>query len=107
MKKKLIFALVVSAVLLMGASSKQRTNADSGYSTSSRQTSSPTAQSSKPSKSNNNDRGAQLFETNCGRCHKPPEELSPRVVPAVLAHMRTRAMLSREDEELILKFLAP
>jgi hypothetical protein len=29
------------------------------------------------------------------------------VSPAVLSHMRTRAMLSRDDEELILKFLAP
>lgn len=51
--------------------------------------------------------GAELFATHCGRCHKPPEDLSPRVVPAALAHMRTRAMLSRRDEQELLKFLAP
>lgn len=52
-------------------------------------------------------RGAELFAIHCGRCHKPPDDLSPRVVPAVLAHMRTRAMLSQKDEQEILKFLAP
>jgi mono/diheme cytochrome c family protein len=51
--------------------------------------------------------GAELFTVHCGRCHKPPNDLSPRVVPAVMAHMRNRAMLSRQDEQEILKFLAP
>lgn len=54
-----------------------------------------------------NSRGAELFATHCGRCHKPPEDLSPRVVPAVMAHMRTRAMLSQKDVQDILKFLEP
>ncbi len=54
-----------------------------------------------------NSRGAELFATHCGRCHKPPEDLSPRVVPAVMAHMRTRAMLSQKDVQDILKFLVP
>jgi mono/diheme cytochrome c family protein len=52
-------------------------------------------------------RGAELFAIHCGRCHKPPDNLSPRVVPAVMAHMRNRAMLSQKEEEEILKFLAP
>ena len=52
-------------------------------------------------------RGAELFAIQCGRCHKPPDDLSPRVVPAVMAHMRTRAMLSQQDEQEIIKFLAP
>ncbi len=51
--------------------------------------------------------GAELFAVHCGRCHQPPDDLSPRVVPAVLAHMRTRAMLSHHDEQELLKFLAP
>lgn len=51
--------------------------------------------------------GAELFAIHCGRCHKPPDDLSPRVVPAVMAHMRNRAMLSQKEEEEILKFLAP
>ena len=44
---------------------------------------------------------------NCGRCHNPPESISPIEVNAVLRHMRVRAMLSAEDEELIRKYLAP
>jgi cytochrome c5 len=51
--------------------------------------------------------GEQLFQANCGRCHNPPEAISPREVKAVLQHMRVRAMLSAEDEKLILKYLAP
>ncbi len=63
---------------------------------------------SDPPKSNATDsRGAELFAIHCGRCHKPPDDLSPRVVPAVIAHMRTRAMLSQQDAQEILKFLAP
>ena len=57
-------------------------------------------------KSKTND-GEQRFQANCGRCHTPPEALSPREVKAVLQHMRVRAMLSAEDEKLILKYLAP
>ena len=51
--------------------------------------------------------GEQRFQANCGRCHNPPDSLSPREVKAVLQHMRVRAMLSAEDEQLILKYLAP
>ncbi len=51
--------------------------------------------------------GQKRFQENCGRCHNPPESLSPREVKAVLQHMRVRAMLSAEDEELIMKYLAP
>jgi cytochrome c5 len=51
--------------------------------------------------------GEKRFQANCGRCHNPPESISPREARAVVRHMRVRAMLSAEDEELILKFLAP
>lgn len=51
--------------------------------------------------------GEKRFQENCGRCHQPPQELSPREVKAVIRHMRVRAMLSAEDEQLILKYLAP
>jgi cytochrome c2 len=51
--------------------------------------------------------GEERFQANCGRCHNPPESISPREVKAVLQHMRVRAMLSAEDERLILKYLAP
>jgi cytochrome c5 len=51
--------------------------------------------------------GEKRFQENCGRCHQAPQELSPREVKAVIRHMRVRAMLSAEDEQLILKYLAP
>lgn len=51
--------------------------------------------------------GEKLFRTHCGRCHNSPESISPREARAVVRHMRVRAMLTTEDEKLILKFLAP
>ncbi len=58
-------------------------------------------------KNNDGQEGENRFRENCGRCHNPPDSLSPREVKAVLQHMRVRAMLSAEDEQLILKYLAP
>lgn len=63
--------------------------------------------STSSNKNSVNDEGEKKFRENCGRCHHPPESLSPREVKAVLQHMRVRAMLSAEDEQLILKYLAP
>lgn len=51
--------------------------------------------------------GEKRFQINCGRCHNPPEDISSREARAVARHMRVRAMLSAEDEKLILQFLAP
>ena len=51
--------------------------------------------------------GERAFQANCGRCHNPPEQLSTRITGTVLRHMRTRALLSPQDERDILKFLAP
>jgi cytochrome c5 len=51
--------------------------------------------------------GEKRFLRNCGRCHNPPEDISPREARAVVRQMRVRAMLSAEDERLILEFLAP
>jgi len=53
------------------------------------------------------DAGARVFAANCSRCHQPPMSLSPRTTGTVIMHMRTRARLSREDEKLLLKFMAP
>lgn len=64
---------------------------------------------SKAAKQNgtNANEGENRFRQNCGRCHTAPESISPREVKAVLQHMRVRAMLTDEDERLILKYLAP
>ena len=51
--------------------------------------------------------GEKRFQANCGRCHNGPEDISPREARAVVRHMRVRAMLSAEDEKLILEYLAP
>jgi cytochrome c5 len=53
------------------------------------------------------DPGERVFLTNCSRCHAAPMSLSPRITGTVIMHMRTRARLSREDQQLLLKFLAP
>ena len=73
------------------------------------QAATPTSKASKTTanKSTTPDQGEQKFKENCGRCHNPPDSLSPREVKAVVQHMRVRAMLSAEDEQLILKYLAP
>jgi cytochrome c5 len=55
----------------------------------------------------NSSEGEKRFEANCGRCHTPPEDISPREARAIVRQMRVRAMLSAEDEQLILKYIAP
>ena len=65
----------------------------------------PKAQT-KPAPSNAAE-GEKRFRTNCGRCHNAPEAISPREARAVVRQMRVRAMLSAEDEKLILNYLAP
>jgi cytochrome c5 len=51
--------------------------------------------------------GDEVFTANCGRCHVPPMSISRRTTGTVIMHMRARARLSREDELLLLKYMAP
>src|ERR1700759_2665054 len=51
--------------------------------------------------------GEQVFEANCSRCNRPPMTIAPRATGTVIMHMRGRARLSRQDEQLLLKFMAP
>jgi cytochrome c5 len=53
------------------------------------------------------DAGEKVFADNCSRCHIPPMTLSQRVTGTVIEHMRVRARMSRKDQQLLLKFLAP
>lgn len=96
MKNKTLIALVLAIVVLLGTTFA-----------ASPQSSSSVKHDPKNKSQATDSRGAELFTIHCGRCHKPPDDLSPRVVPAVMAHMRNRAMLSQKDEQEILKFLAP
>jgi mono/diheme cytochrome c family protein len=90
MIQRLVFAALVLAAVIAFGQSKPAT---------------PAAQANKnPAAS---DSGERLFQVNCGRCHRPPDQLSPKIAGSVLRHMRVRAMLSKEDEQQILKYLAP
>lgn len=51
--------------------------------------------------------GEEVFDANCSRCHQPPMTISPRTTGTIIMHMRMRARLSRQDEQLLLKYLAP
>ncbi len=51
--------------------------------------------------------GEEVFKANCGRCHAPPTSMSQRITGTVIMHMRVRARLSRQDELLLLRYLAP
>ena len=55
----------------------------------------------------NPDRGQQVFDQNCSRCHNAPEGFSPSVSGTVARHMRVRANLSEADYKALLRFLNP
>jgi cytochrome c5 len=49
--------------------------------------------------------GEKRFHANCGRCHAAPQKYPPRMMATVLRHMRVRALLTDEDEHLILFYM--
>lgn len=53
--------------------------------------------------------GAEVYRANCTRCHhaRSPTELDAERWPAVAFHMRTRAMLTRDETDALLAFLVP
>ena len=51
--------------------------------------------------------GERIFMTNCHRCHMPPMSLPPRITGTIIMHMRVRARLSKEEQEALMKYLAP
>jgi cytochrome c5 len=53
------------------------------------------------------DRGQEVFNQNCSRCHQTPEGFPPSVSGTIAKHMRVRAGLSGEDYKALLKFLNP
>ena len=75
-------------------------------STSQPQASTPAPPAAK-SPATESEQGEKRFQSQCGRCHTLPEDLSPREAKAVVRQMRVRANLTAEDERLILKYLAP
>jgi cytochrome c5 len=53
------------------------------------------------------DPGERVFNANCARCHTPPMIIPPKIAGTLIMHMRVRASLSRQDELVLLKFIAP
>ena len=53
------------------------------------------------------DRGQQVFEQNCARCHNAPEGFSSSISGTVAMHMRVRAGLSDADYKALRQFLSP
>jgi cytochrome c5 len=51
--------------------------------------------------------GDRVFQQNCSRCHNAPESFSPRISGTIIRHMRVRANLSKQDEEVLMRFLNP
>jgi len=51
--------------------------------------------------------GERVFEQNCSRCHNAPEGFSSRISGTIVRHMRTRANLSEEDAQAVLRFFNP
>jgi hypothetical protein len=51
--------------------------------------------------------GQRKFEQQCSRCHNAPESFPTHISGTIVRHMRVRALLSRQDEEDILRFLNP
>ena len=55
----------------------------------------------------NSDRGQQVFNQNCSRCHNTPDGFSPRISASIARHMRVRARLGDADYKALLRFLNP
>jgi hypothetical protein len=51
--------------------------------------------------------GERLFGIHCGRCHQPPDDIPRAAAGTILKHMRIRASLSRQEEQLILHYIRP
>lgn len=86
----LVLAATIAAGQADNASQKSRKKADA-------QTAQPAA----------TDRGQQVFNQNCLRCHNAPEGFSPGISGTISKHMRVRAGLSDDDYKALLKFFNP
>ncbi len=63
--------------------------------------------SPKAARAADQNRGQQVFEQNCARCHNAPEGFSSGISGTVAMHMRVRAGLSDADYKALRRFLNP
>lgn len=96
-------ALAATTVVTAQLKSQQLQNQQSQNQESQNQTSAPamTAHAVNP------DRGQQVFNQNCSRCHNAPEGFAPSISGTIAMHMRVRANLSDADYKALLRFLNP
>lgn len=107
MKRYLFSVLMLalfSSAALYAASKPQPTKNQSQPATT--QTKNESQQTTAQNSSSVKD-GGEVFNANCSRCHVPPGSISQRTTGTIIMHMRARAKLSREDELLLLKYMAP
>ncbi|HYK37879.1 hypothetical protein [Alloacidobacterium sp.] len=102
MKRYLVFLSLLTILLLggVGAAALQQD-------TPAAQSGKKAASSSNSSSQSQGTTGEEVFQANCARCHRPPMSISPRITGTIIMHMRMRARLSRQDEQLLLKYMAP
>ncbi len=92
--------------LAVGCMVLAATVAVSQMSSSTPQQQQPKASSQRPAPAGT-DRGQQVFEQNCSRCHQSPEGFPASISGTIARHMRVRAGLSDEDYKALRKFLNP
>lgn len=61
----------------------------------------------KPAPLTSAQRGERVFADNCSRCHRPPMTIPPQATGTVIMHMRVRARLSQQQQQDLLRYLAP
>ncbi len=49
--------------------------------------------------------GEQVYRDNCTRCHIAFQNIPARALPAVVHHMQVRALLTRPQQEAVLRYL--
>ncbi len=101
--KRYLAALSLLIVLLLGGMGAAALEPDSSQPRNDQN--SPTISNSKGQTQEST--GEEVFQANCSRCHLPPMSIPQRVTGTIIMHMRVRARLSRHDEELLLKYMAP
>jgi cytochrome c5 len=99
--ERVILGLPLLAVMLAIATTVATGQTDSPQQQSHKKTSPQAIHATNP------DRGQQVFEENCSRCHNAPEGFSPSISGTVAMHMRVRASLSDADYKALRRFLNP
>ena len=102
MEKRRPLHRVVAAIILIATGAWI-----SGNQLFARENSDKQTAASRPQSPANQKSGEQIFMDNCSRCHKPPMTISQRTTGTIVMHMRVRAKLSRQDEQALLRYLAP